>query len=235
MPFVGLGKTDTRHWHPDPEVLSWLCDGIPSGARVLEIGPGTVCFQRADTFVDFVDVTTVPREKLVKCDIARDRLPFADKEFDFVYCRHMLEDMYDPFLICEEMSRVAKAGYIETPSPVAELCRCVDGDGPPYRGYHHHRFFVWEHDGALTFMSKYPLVEYIKCADEDLAATLRQGSKYWNTHYLWSGKINAKHLQSPLNFDIPRDYPGHLKDAVAQSMQATDRFWAQIEPMRKSA
>jgi hypothetical protein len=44
---------------------------------------------------------------------------------------HMLEDMYNPFPICAEMSRVAKAGYVETPSPVAELCRGVDGDKPP--------------------------------------------------------------------------------------------------------
>jgi ubiquinone/menaquinone biosynthesis C-methylase UbiE len=48
-------------------------------------------------------------------------LPYEDKEFDFVYCRHVLEDLIYPFRVIKEMQRVAKAGYIETPSPMAEL------------------------------------------------------------------------------------------------------------------
>jgi hypothetical protein len=63
-----------------------------------------------------------------------------------------MEDMGNPFLLIKEMERVAKAGYIETPSPIAEMGRGVDGSSPPFRGYHHHRFVVWVHEGELRFV-----------------------------------------------------------------------------------
>lgn len=221
---AGLSKDDPHYWHPVPEVIDWLCNRLPDGARVLEIGPGTVPFARADVFVDFVDVDTVPKHKLIKCDVANDPLPFPDKSFDFVVCRHTLEDMWNPFPICAEMSRVAKAGYVETPSPLAELCRGVDGSAPPYRGYHHHRFVVWNDGEELKFVSKYPLVEHMELDEAKLADVLKSGPRYWNTYYLWSGEIKVKHVQSPLDFDIPRQYPIVLNDAMNQSMAATDKF-----------
>jgi hypothetical protein len=65
-------------------------------------------------------------ENFHKIDPISEKLPFADKEFDFVYSRHVLEDSWNPFALCEEMSRVGKSGYIETPSPIVELGRGVD-------------------------------------------------------------------------------------------------------------
>ena len=41
--------------------------------------------------------------------------PFADKEFDFLICSHVLEHLDDPVHACVEFSRIAKAGYIEVP------------------------------------------------------------------------------------------------------------------------
>lgn len=225
---IKLDKDDVRHWHPSDEVTRFLLDHFGPSARVLEVGPGTVPFARADVYVDIVDLPGVPHDKLVKCDITSGPLPFPDKSFDFVFCRHMLEDMWDPFTACREMERVAKAGYIETPSPMAELCRGVDGDAPPYRGYHHHRFIVWENEGTLTFVTKYPVVEYIRCDEDGLVSALRQGPKHWNTHFLWSGHISVKHMQSPLDFDIPRDYPGLLRNALMQAGKSTELFWDKI-------
>lgn len=224
----GLSQNDPHYWHPIPEVVAWLCDRLPADARVLEIGPGTVPFARASQFVDFVDVPGVPPEKLIKCDAANAPLPFPDKSFDFVVCRHMLEDMWNPFPICKEMSRVAKAGYVETPSPVAEMCRGVDGGAPPYRGYHHHRFVVWVDGEELKFVSKYPMVEYCGFEDEKLSDTLKSGARYWNTYYLWSGAMQVKHLQSPLDYDIPTQYPSILSQAFNRSMAATDRFFQNL-------
>src|SRR6185369_14551494 len=42
--------------------------------------------------------------------------PFPDKFFDFSFCSHTLEDLRDPIAVCRELVRVAKSGYIETPS-----------------------------------------------------------------------------------------------------------------------
>lgn len=200
---------------------------IPTDAKVLEVGPGYAPFHRADAFVDFVPVD-VPADRFHKCDLATEKLPFEDKSFDFVVCKHTLEDMYDPFPLCAEMSRVAKAGYIETPSPIAELCRGVDGlTAPPYRGYHHHRFVVWQTHDELRFVSKYPLIEYMDFSYDDVAERLRQ-PKYWNTYHVWNGELKVRHVQSPLDYDIPSQYGEVLKTAIEDSTRATDAFWAAL-------
>jgi hypothetical protein len=71
---------------------------------------------------------------------SKKRLPFKDNQFDFVICSHVLEDIRDPIWLCAEMVRIAKAGYIETPSMKDELSKGVmDKD---YAGYYHHRWLV---------------------------------------------------------------------------------------------
>lgn len=220
--------TTDRHYCPSrPEIVRWLMKIIPANAKVLEVGPGHDPFRRADAFVDFVPVD-VPADSFHKCDLATEKLPFADKQFDFVVCKHTLEDMYDPFPLCAEMERVAKAGYVETPSPVAELCRGVDGlTAPKYRGYHHHRFVVWQTHDELRFVTKYPFVEYMGFGEENLAERLRQ-PKYWNTYHLWEGSLRVRHIQSPLDYDIPSQYRAVLGTAIEDSIEATDAFWAHL-------
>lgn len=211
-----------------PEVVQWLTNRLPSDARVLEVGPGYAPFERANAFVDFVDVRGVPPESFHKCDLATEPLPFADKSFDFVICKHTLEDMYDPFPLCAEMARVAKAGYVETPSPIAELCRGVDGmTAPKYRGYHHHRFVVWQTHDELRFVTKYPFVEYMGFSEDRLAERLRK-PKYWNTYYMWEDSLKVRHIQSPLDYDIPSQYRAVLGTAIEDSVEATDAFWARL-------
>jgi hypothetical protein len=231
---VPLTAADPHHWAPIPAVVDWLTNRLAPDARVLEIGPGHAPFFRADTFVDFAPwpIAGVAPEKLIKCDLANEPLPFPDKSFDFIYCRHTLEDMYNPFPLCKEMERVGKAGYIETPSPIAELCRGVDGGAPPYRGYHHHRFVIWaagliEND-ELRFISKYPLIEYIDIPESECERLLRMGPRYWNTYYLWEDRIRVNHLQSPLNYDIPSGYRPLLMNALSRSADATNKFYSRL-------
>ena len=47
-------------------------------------------------------------------------MPFKDKAFDFVVASHILEHMKNPEQFLSELSRVAKAGYIETPNSIGE-------------------------------------------------------------------------------------------------------------------
>ena len=84
------------------------------------------------------------------CD--RTPFPFADKSIDFVTCSHVLEDIRDPLWVCAEMMRVAKRGYIEVPSRLAESSRGVE---PNQVGWSHHRWLVDIQDGAITFLMKY--------------------------------------------------------------------------------
>lgn len=220
-----LTQADTKYWAPVPEVLKFL-EGKYAGGRILDVGPGHCPLPWATDSVDFVDAPGA--KNLVKCDLTNEPIPYPDKSFDLVFCRHLLEDSWNPFPICKEISRVGKAGYIETPSPIAELCRGVDGSSPPYRGYHHHRFLVWTFkNNTLSFVTKYPLIEYIDRKDDaQYVSILRQGPKYWNTYYLWENEINIRHLQSPLDFDVGQHYGQVVQLAAAQSMYSTDVFWS---------
>ena len=149
-------KGDYKFWHQTAPVIAALCAKVGPDANVLEIGPGTEPFPLAKTFVDIRDFGN--GLKTINCNGNDTPLPFADKSFDFVYARHVLEDMWNPWLLCREMQRVAKAGYIETPSPLAEFARGVDGASPAWRGYCHHHYFIWPHQSTLYFVSKYPMV-----------------------------------------------------------------------------
>ena len=47
--------------------------------------------------------------------------PYHDKQFDFIWCTQTLEDIYDPFIICNEMERIGKQGFIQTPNVFSEV------------------------------------------------------------------------------------------------------------------
>lgn len=85
----------------------------------------------------------------------RTPFPFQDKSIDFVTCSHVLEDIRDPLWVCSEMVRVAKRGYIEMPSRLAESCRGVE---PNQVGWSHHRWLVEIHGHEIMFLMKYHMI-----------------------------------------------------------------------------
>jgi SAM-dependent methyltransferase len=96
--------------------------------KVLDLGSGNNPFPYATHLVDLYAEDNFHRggEKLVtderpiyNADICA--LPFADKEFDFVYCSHVLEHVEDPMKACSEIMRVGKRGYIETPTRLSDM------------------------------------------------------------------------------------------------------------------
>jgi len=230
---ASLTDQDRKFWPPRKEVLDWLVGILPGDARVLDIGPGTAPFKRADMFVDWTKPESIPDYKFRALDIHNDRLPFDVKTFDFVYCRHVLEDLYNPFLIVSEMSRVAKAGYVETPSPLAEVCRGIDGNSPPWRGYQHHRFLIWNREGTLYFLTKYPIIEYSSFEDEAtlIVDRLRDSPRYWNTHLLWRDRIDVRYLQHEVDYWINRNYAAVVTTAMKEGVKSSDEFTNSIATM----
>lgn len=225
--------SDPHYWTPEPKVTAWLKSKY-EGGRILEIGPGHSPLPWATTYVDFVDVPGIHPMDLFKLDISTQPLHWvADKSFDFVYCRHVIEDMFNPFLILSEMNRVAKAGYVETPSPLAEVCRGVDGsDGNvqiPWRGYHHHRFMAWTFGGELSLISKYAIIEHLKFDEARMGTLLRQSSRYWNTRHYWEGELKFRHLQSPLDYDIPTQYGTVIATGIEKAIASADSFFSTIQ------
>ena len=102
--------------------------GIPSHARVLEIGSGNRPRSQSTVLCDrFLDDNyhRGGGENLVLDDrpfVIADghRLPFRDRAFDYVIVSHVLEHVDEPHAFAAELMRVAHAGYIETPSELGE-------------------------------------------------------------------------------------------------------------------
>ena len=230
FPENALCPADPHFWQQPSFVTEFVLSRIRRDALVLEIGSGHNNFPRADVSVDIVPSPNVPVEKMIIHDCCKKPLPFPDKTFDFVYCRHTLEDTYNPFLICSEMSRVGRAGYIETPSPIVEMCRGVDAGLAIWRGYNHHRFIIWSFEGVLHFLTKFPLVEFLDPAwDKELAKLLRGSPQYWNTHHLWTNQINMRHLTDfPSRIELPQDYPQAIRSALQESGVSCDAFYQQM-------
>jgi hypothetical protein len=195
-----------KYYGPNPKIIAHIEHICNDKTKVLELGPGLTPFSKATHFCGWDQGTQkIDSNQHTVCDFSIQKLPYADKEFDFIYCRHVLEDLYNPFLLVEEMSRVGKAGYIETPSPAAELCKNIDcGDlYVPWRGYHHHNSFVWEHEGTL--------------------------SHSWNTYMVWNDTIPYKHFQHDVDFKITTTYGEFLiKNVLQQSIASNNNFYNNI-------
>ena len=118
---------------------------------VLDVGSGQDPHPRANILCDkFVADST---ERACGAGLLVDRpivladatsMPFPDGSFDFVFCSHLLEHMDDPAALLQELQRVGRRGYIETPSKVYEKLW----------GWDFHRWFVTVVDGRLLIESK---------------------------------------------------------------------------------
>jgi SAM-dependent methyltransferase len=95
--------------------------------NILEVGGGNHPDKRAHVVVDkYVDDNThrsgdlkvLKNQKFLQAD--GENLPFKDQEFDYVICRHVLEHVDNPIQFVKEQARVAKMGYMETPSLLGE-------------------------------------------------------------------------------------------------------------------
>lgn len=130
-------------------------------------------------------------ENFIQCDLnAIDRFPFPDNYFDFVICRHTLEDIRDPVSVCRELSRVAKAGYIETPHRVYESTLGVER--PAWAGHYHHRWLVEMDERGITFQFKPHNLHSRGAYHFRRWPWQRVREEFKNTHLLWRGSFEAR-------------------------------------------
>jgi Methyltransferase domain len=143
---------------------------LPEAATVLDVGGWAKPLARADWVVDLMPYETrgmygehdrtrerFTAETWLSFDIcAREPWPFADDQFDFAVCSHTLEDVRDPVWVCSELSRVARAGYVEVPSRLEE--QSWNAWGGEWVGWSHHHWLTDVEDGRLTLVFKPHLI-----------------------------------------------------------------------------
>lgn len=95
---------------------------IDPGWRVLDVGSGHAPNPRADILLEMMvdDDSHRSGNSIDETDprlVAGDacNMPFGDKAFDYILATHLAEHVADPGALCRELSRVGRAGYIETP------------------------------------------------------------------------------------------------------------------------
>ena len=97
---------------------------VNKNSLVLDVGSGDKPHWRSDVLLDkYIDDeygsqrSGNKKTKITKPIFNADAIdmPFADKDFDFVICSHLLEHVVNPSKVIEEIMRVGKAGYIELP------------------------------------------------------------------------------------------------------------------------
>ncbi|MEO5953040.1 MAG: methyltransferase domain-containing protein [Chloroflexia bacterium] len=92
---------------------------------VLDVGSGHNPNPRSDILCDRYIEDDTERGGSIKVDrplIVADahNLPFKDGAFDYVIASHIIEHMDDPVRFCSELQRVAKRGFIASPTELAE-------------------------------------------------------------------------------------------------------------------
>jgi hypothetical protein len=138
---------------------------VPAGALVLDVGGWAAPFARADWVLDAQPWETRGAEGrrgrgrerfsratwVVRDPCERRPWPFDDGELELAVCVDTLAVVRDPVWVCAELSRVARAGYVEVPTLEAELTFGVQG---PWLGREEHRWLVDVVDGELVFTVK---------------------------------------------------------------------------------
>lgn len=165
---------DVYHSLPDTTSRYWLYQGrhfdfaIEPHEKVLDIGSGNIPFPFATHLADLavsddmygragVPFKYLDGKPVYECDV--ENMPFNDKEFDFVYCSHVLEHTHNPEKACKELMRIAKRGYIETPTRGKDLFLNTGKVS-------NHIYFVENIDNTLLFTEYTP--EELQGLDNDI-------------------------------------------------------------------
>ena len=104
----------------------YLSKAVDPSQNIADLGSGNNPFRHARVCVDKFDSDDIQRggrilakpvqKEMKDVDLNSYPYPFKDKEMDFVLCSHVLEHLDNPVQACVEMSRIARAGYIEMPA-----------------------------------------------------------------------------------------------------------------------
>jgi len=159
---------------------------------VLDVGSGGNPYPQADVLLErYVNPFHRAGAKLVvdRPTVLGDacRMPFKDGAFDFVVASHVLEHIARPDQFLGELTRVGRAGYIETPNILFE--RLVP--------YDVHLLEIMLIDGVLVIHKKPEarpdrVISSMKIVPRDDRWTrlFYERPQLFHVRYFWRGKIN---------------------------------------------
>ena len=87
--------------------------------KILDIGCGYRANKYASVIADVLDLSYFYKEKKF-IRIKDKKLPFKDKEFDFVIASHVIEHVEDFEFFLKELERISTKGYIELPTRLGD-------------------------------------------------------------------------------------------------------------------
>ena len=168
--------------------------------QVLDIGAGHNPFHGVTHVLDY-DVhegrerghsqVVVPRSARLIVGNATD-LPFQTGAFDYVYASHILEHVNFPDRACQEIMRVGRAGYIETPSPFLEQGLGLGQDGSSELSFHRWLVFSPSHS-TLVFEPKslQTLSEFCSCQDGQFMRQFYQSVDFKEAQHFFRRKTKT--------------------------------------------
>jgi len=114
--------------------------------KILDVGCGYRPNPYATTIADIQDFSKLYKEKnFVR--LTGKKLPFKDKEFDFVIASHVIEHVEDFEFFINELERISSRGYIELPTRL--------GDNLVFENkYDHIWWFKYDDDNNKLIASK---------------------------------------------------------------------------------
>ena len=87
--------------------------------KIIDIGCGYSPNKNASVIADIQDLSDFYEDKnFIK--ISGKKLPFKDREFDFVIASHVIEHVEDFEFFVKELERISLRGYLELPTRLAD-------------------------------------------------------------------------------------------------------------------